>query len=193
MSIQTEIARIISDRNKLRNTGVDLGVALPTDSLSELAFKFESIENRGAVSATVQEGETFTVPEGYHSGSGTVSGVGGSGNYDLQHKTVTPTKTQQDITPDTGFFGLSSVTIEPIPQAYQDVSSVTATAPQVLANMLFVPSNGVLTPGTMPNHGAYSGSINGMTVVSVNVPEGYHNGSGAINLTSDIEDALSLI
>ena len=61
-----------------------------------------SMPNRGAVtgSITTVAGE-YTIPQGYHDGSGTVSGVSGGGNYSLQAKSVTPTKAQQSIAPDT--------------------------------------------------------------------------------------------
>lgn len=193
MPIQQEISRITTARNSLRSTGVNLGIAVSTDNLTELATKFGAIENRGAVHATVEEGETYTIPEGYHNGSGTVSGEAGDGKYDLQQKTVTPTKTQQDVSADSGYYGLSSVTVEPIPANYQDVSSVTATAPDVLATKTFVPASGVITTGTMPNNGAVSASFDGLTDTSYTVPAGYHNGSGSVSLTNDIEMALAAI
>lgn len=191
MSIQTELTRITDSRNKLRNAGINLGIAISTDNLTELATKFAAIENQGAVNANVKEGDTFTIPEGYHNGSGTVSGVAGGGAYDLQHKTIVPTKAQQSVVPDAGYFGLSSVTVEPIPDAYQDVSSVTASASDVLATKLFVPANGVLTGGTMPNNGAISATIDGLTKSSYIIPAGYHSGMGAVSITDDIELALA--
>ena len=102
MSIATEISRIQTARNTIRSKAVELGIGTGTDQLDVLATKIGAIENRGAVSATVQEGDTYTIPKGYHNGSGTVSGIAGGGNYNLQSKQVTPTKSQQNITPDSG-------------------------------------------------------------------------------------------
>ena len=132
MSVATEIARIQTGRNAIRAKLVELGMAQNTDNLDKLAAAVEAIENRGAVSATVQEGDTYTIPKGYHNGSGTVSAVAGGGNYNLQSKTVTPTKLQQNVTPDPGYYGMSDVTVAPIPGSYQDVSAVTAAAGDVL-------------------------------------------------------------
>ena len=125
-NIAEEIARIATARNTIRAKAVELGIAQTNTGLDGLATAIQAVENRGAVSATVQEGDTYTIPKGYHNGSGTVSGVAGGGSYQLQSKTATPTKLQQNITPDSGFYGLSDVTVEPIPEAYQDVSAVTA-------------------------------------------------------------------
>ena len=94
MSVATEISRIQTARNAIRSKAAELGIGTGTDDLTKLAAEIEAIENRGAVSATVQEGDTYTIPKGYHNGSGTVSGVSGGGNYNLQSKTVTPTKAQ---------------------------------------------------------------------------------------------------
>ena len=193
MSTQTEITRLLDARNLLRSKGESLGITLPTDNLTEISIKFDTIVNRGAVQADVMEGETFTIPEGWHNGSGTVSGIAGGGNYNLQQRTVTPTKSQQDITPDQGYFGLSSVTVNPIPAQYQDVSDVTATAANVLEGFMFTTSNGALTAGTMPDNGAMSGSINGLSITSYTVPAGFHNGAGTVSLTNDIELALAAI
>jgi len=187
------IGQIIDDRNALRNIGEGWGVSLPTDNLTQTVAKFSEIINRGAVQAQVKEGETFTIPAGMHNGSGTVSGMGSGGNYTLQQRTVTPSKSEQDITPDEGYFGLSSVTVNPIPSQFQDVSGTTVIAAQVLAGALFVTPQGVTTPGTMTNHGAISGSIDGMTENSYTIPEGYHNGAGTVILTDDIAQALALI
>lgn len=118
MSISSQIARIQTDRNTIRNKLIEIGLAQSTSNLDALATAIDGIENRGAVSAQVQEGDTYTIPKGYHNGSGTVSGVSGGGNYSLQSKTVTPTKQQQNVTPDSGYYGLSDVTVSAIPEAY---------------------------------------------------------------------------
>ena len=128
MSIATELAKLQTARNKIRTKLVALGLVAAAAKLDDCATAVDGISNQGAVSATVQEGDTYTIPAGYHNGSGTVSGVAGGGNYKLQSKTVAPTKAQQAITPDSGYYGLSDVTVSQIPDAYQDVSSVTAGA-----------------------------------------------------------------
>lgn len=193
MSIATEISRIQTARNKLRTKAVGLGIGTSTDSIDTLATAFDGITNRGAVSAQVQEGDTYTIPAGYHNGSGTVSGVAGGGNYTLQSKgPITPTKSQQSIAPDTGYYGLSAVTVGAIPAAYQDVSSVTAGASDVLANKIIVDDEGNVVAGIMPNNGALAGTIDGITATSYSIPAGYSSG-GTVSLTSDIETALAAI
>ena len=192
MSIATEISRIQTDRNTIRAKLVELGMAQSTDGLDKLAAAVEGMENRGAVSATVQEGDTYTIPKGYHNGSGTVSGVAGGGNYSLQSKAITPTKNQQNVTPDSGYYGLSDVTVAAIPEVYQDVSTVTAGAADVLTGKVIVDATGKPVPGSMPNNGALALTIDGLTATSVAIPAGYTSG-GTVSLTSDIEDALAAI
>lgn len=70
--LATQISRIQTDRNTIRTKLVELGMAQTTDDLDKLAAAVEGIVNQGAVSATVQEGDTYTIPAGYTSG-GTVS------------------------------------------------------------------------------------------------------------------------
>lgn len=184
MSIATEIARIETARNTLRTKAVELGIGLGTDKLDAIAADFEGIVNQGAVSATVQEGATFTIPKGYHNGSGTVSGVAGGGNYILQSKTVTPTKKQQNITPDAGYYGLSDVTVGAIPEAYQDVTSVTAVAADVLTGKTIVGKDGAVTAGTMPNNGAVEKTLD-TTTPSYTVPKGFHGGAGVVKIVPE--------
>lgn len=68
MSTQTEITRLQTARNKIRTWLVGLGLATSTDKLDELATKAAAIKNQGAVDASVKEGESYTIPAGYHSG-----------------------------------------------------------------------------------------------------------------------------
>lgn len=190
MSTATEIARLTDARNTVRDKLIDLGLATSTSKLDALATAVDGISNRGAVTATVQEGDTYTIPAGYHNGSGTVSGVAGGGNYNLQSKTITPTKAQQSVTPDSGYYGLSDVTVNAIPEAYQNVSSVTATAGDVLANKIIVDSTGASIAGTMANRGAVSKTLDATTNnQSYTVPSGYHNGSGTVGIVLETKTA----
>ena len=181
MSVATYINSIESSRNTIRNKLVELGLVASTAKLDALAAAIEDIVNQGAVSVTVQEGNTYTIPKGYHNGSGTVSGVSGGGNYTLQSKTATPTKKQQNITPDSGYYGLSDVTVGAIPEAYQDVSSVTAAAGDVLTGKVIVLADGTVTTGTMANNGAVSKTLD-VTTITYTIPKGYHSGTGKVKL-----------
>ena len=170
MSTQTEITRIQNARNKIRTWLVSVGLAASTDKLDTLATAVSGIKNNGAIDAQVKEGESYTVPKGYHDGTGTVKGVGGGGNYQLQAKSVTPTKEQQAITPDQGY--------------YQDVSATTAEEADVLANKVFVKSDGTTAAGTMPDNGAVSKTLDATTGnQTYTVPAGKHSGKGSVKIS----------
>lgn len=182
MSIATIITAIETSRNTIRTKLVELGLVGSAAKLDACAAAIESIIKHGTISATVKEGETFNIPAGYHDGSGTVSGVGGGGNYNLQSKTITPTKKQQTVTPDAGYFGLSDVIVQMIPDNYQDVSSVTAAAGDVLTGKIIVTATGEVIAGDMPNNGAVSKTLDA-TTITYSIPKGYHNGEGVVKIT----------
>ena len=190
MSTASEITRLTEARNTIRDKLIELGIATSTSKLDALATAIDGMVNRGAVSATVQEGDTYTIPAGYHNGSGTVSGIAGGGNYSLQSKTATPTKNQQSVTPDSGYYGLSDVTVAPIPEAYQNVSAVNAAAGDVLAGKIIVDNTGANVTGTMANNGAVSKTLDASSNnQSYTVPAGYHNGSGSVQIVLEEKSA----
>nr|DAZ76837.1 MAG TPA: hypothetical protein [Caudoviricetes sp.] len=190
MSTQTEITRLQTARNKLRTWLVGLGLAASTDKLDALTDKAAAIKNQGAVDANVKEGESYTIPAGYHNGSGTVKGVSGGGNYNLQAKSVTPTKEQQSITPDQGYYGLSGVTVSAIPENYQDVSATTAAPGDVLANKVFIDADGVTQAGTMPDNGAVEKVLDATTGnQEYTVPAGKHSGAGKVSVVLETKSA----
>lgn len=194
MSISDQIIRLQSARNIIKDKLASLGLVDSAAKLEACADAINGIKDNGAVSASVKEGESYTIPAGWHNGGGTVNGVSGGGNYTLEDtKTVTPTKSQQSITASAGFYGLKGVVVDPIPAEYQDVSDVTAEAKDVAAGKIIVLADGTETAGTMPLHNAVTATIDGLVSTSYTIPEGHHNGSGTISLTNDIETALAAI
>lgn len=105
-----------------------------------------TMPNRGAVTGTISTKDgTYTIPQGYHDGSGNVSiasteqaklipkniregitilGVEGSMSASEgmkpQARSATPTFAQQVIAPETGYNCLSQVTVDPITVTYSD-------------------------------------------------------------------------
>lgn len=184
MSVELEISRITTARNKIRTKLTALGLAQSTANIDECATAVEGIKDNGAVSAQIKEGDTYTIPKGYHNGSGTVSGVKGGGEYNLQSKTATPTKEQQNVTPDQGYYGLSDVTVQAIPENFNDTSAVTATATDVLANKIIVDAKGKSVAGTMPNNGAVTKTLDASNP-SYTVPQGFHSGTGSVKIVPE--------
>lgn len=182
MSVSNQISRLQTARNTIRAKLVELGLVASNATLDACATAVEEIVNRGAVNATVREGETYTIPAGIHNGSGVVAGVAGGGNYTLQEKSVTPTKKSQSVTPDSGYYGLSGVSVAAIPEAYQDVSATTAKVGEVLTGKVFVLADGTVTTGTMPNNGAVTKKLD-VSTVKYTIAAGCHSGTGEVSIT----------
>ena len=190
MAISEQITRLQNLRNRWRTKIAELGLGDGTENFENCTIAVESIENHGTISAEVKEGGSYTLSAGYYKG-GTVTGVSGGGNYALQTKEVTPTKSEQPITPDDGYYGMSAVTVKPIPVQYQDVSDVTATEETVLSPEVFVDKEGTVKAGKMVDNKAVNATIDGLNVTEYAIPKGYHNGNGKVSLTNDIENALA--
>lgn len=183
VTIEEKLLSKQNSRNIIRAKLVELGLAESSAKLETLATIIDNITNQGAVSVSLQEGQTYTIPKGYHNGSGTVAGVAGGGDYKLEPtKTVTPTKQQQNITPSSGFYGLEGVTVGAIPEIYQDVSSVNAAKENVSSGKIIVLADGSVVAGTMPNNGAVSKVLDA-TTVSYTIPKGEHSGTGTVSIT----------
>lgn len=124
MGFTAEQSHVLSGKSYLGSKGYTIG----------------SMANKGAVSKTLNASSTsYTIPAGYHNGSGKVS-------ITTETKTATPTKSTQNITPTSGKV-LSKVTVNPIPDRYADVSAVTAEAKYVAKGYSFVDANGNAVAG----------------------------------------------
>lgn len=144
-----------------------------------------TMTNNGAVSATidVRSGHTsYTIPAGYHNGSGTVS-------LTTETKTITPVESSQSVTPTDGKV-LSSVTVNPIPSTYGKVTNTTASASTILSGYKAVVKdangNAELVTGTYTGGGSIatvykdttghiSTSTSGEDVVSITVDPGTYD------------------
>lgn len=194
MSISDKIAGLRNIRNRMRTKLAAMGLVDSAAKFEAIASAVEGIKDNGAVTGSVKEGESYTIPAGYHNGSGVVSGVPGGGSYELETPApVTPTKSQQTISPSEGKYGLTGVVVNPIPGEFQDVSDVNTVPEHVLAGDIFVDAEGTVTPGTMFDNKAVNGTIDGLTAMSYTIPKGYHNGEGVVTLTDDIENALAAL
>lgn len=188
-SIETKFLRIENARDVIRAKLVELGLAESSMHLDALAAIIADIVNRGAVSVQIKEGQTYTIPAGFHNGSGTVSGIAGGGEYMLEPtKSVTPTKSQQNVTPSDGFYGLEGVTVLPIPAMYQDVTPVTALAEDVVSGKIIVLANGTTAAGTMPDNGSVNAVLDAVTV-TYTIPKGKHSGEGKVTITLEQKTA----
>lgn len=108
-----------------------------------------AMKNNGAVTGKIStKAGKYTIPQGYHDGSGTVQideteqaklisaniregitilgvegGMTGSEDVKAQTKTVTPTTAKQTVLPDAGYNSLTSVVVKAIPYVESDNSA----------------------------------------------------------------------
>lgn len=99
-----------------------------------------SMTNRGAVSATINPGGSYTIPAGYHNGSGTVT----ANNASLQTKT-------QNVKPSANWSGQNTNTASITPDSgYAGMSQVNVSVPMLRDYTLFTASQ-TETPSTVYN------------------------------------------
>lgn len=76
----------------------------------------------------------------------------------LQEKSITPTKQEQTVVPDTGYKGLSKVQVGAIPSEYVDTSDATAVAADMLSGKTAYGAYGKLT-GTIETYNGEIGDV----------------------------------
>lgn len=137
------------DANTQDATAADTEILAGKSAYVKGTKKTGTMKNNGAVTGKISTKEgTYTVPQGYHDGSGkvgidsteqaklipaniregvTILGIVGnmSGTEDAkpQAKSVTPSTTAQTVLPDTGYNYLSQVTVGAIPYVESDNSA----------------------------------------------------------------------
>lgn len=136
--------------------------------LADGSIKAGTMVDNGSVNKVLDATTvSYTIPAGKHSGSGKVT-------ITLETKDITPTKETQYVEPTSGKV-LSKVTVNPIPEKFVDNSAVTATDAKVLDGEKYGAPGEVRT-GSMPNNGEISGSVDGITTTSFDIPTGYTSG-----------------
>ena len=123
-----------------------------------------SMTNRGAISKTFTpstSAQSYTVPAGYHNGSGTVT----CNAVSTQTKTATPSSSSQTIDPDSGKF-LSSVTVNAISSRANTYLSAVSSFDYTSSNRTFTLSAGgsyiywlALWVGDFSNRGSATATV----------------------------------
>ena len=137
------------DANTQDATATDAEILLGKTAYNKGTKRTGTMPNNGAVNGIIStKGEQYTVPQGYHDGSGKVSissteqaklipaniregvtvlGVvgtmSGSEGMKAQSKTVTPSTEEQVVLPDSGYNAMSQVTVKAIPYVESDNSA----------------------------------------------------------------------
>lgn len=101
---------------------------------------------------------------------GTFNGV----EINNQTKIVTPTTSQQNVTADSGYTGLETVTVNAIPSQFKNTSDANATTADLLLNKVAYNASGKIV-GAMPNNGATGGTITTQDG-TYTIPAGYTSG-----------------
>ena len=116
--------------------------------------------------------------------------------YELQSKSVSLSSRWQTIFPDSGYYGLSKVVIEPIPENYVDTTGDDGRQYYVLSGVTVLTNingSGVESVGLMPNIGTFNGTIDCLTNESCSIPQGFIAGGTITVDTADLEDELASI
>ncbi len=132
--------------------------------------------NNGAVSETLNAGENYIVPQGYHDGSGIIEAAS------LSSQTIA-TATASDIKQgQTAYVNGLKISGAHVCEGLEDMTAdATAIETDILSNKTAY-ANGTKLTGSMVNNGAISKELNAGE--NYTIPIGYHDGSGIVSATS---------
>ena len=138
---------------------------------------------------------------------------GGSGTFTTQSKTVSPTESQQTVTPDSGYDGLSSVTVNAIPTDYvgssvtrQESKVITPTKSAQTAVSTNTYVTGTVTVSAIPNEyitttdataiasdiaNGKTAYVNGAKITGTHTCSGGTGGTDTSDATATAEDIVS--
>lgn len=194
-TVAGQIERIDDSKVVIVNKLVNM-VGIEADSqIDDAAISLDGVTIATAGTTKIVPGQDYVIPTGYYKGDVTIHAETTGGDLKYQEKTSTPTKAQQVITPDTGYHGLSKVTVNAIPAKYQDVTAVTATAADVLVTKKIVDSKGAVIDGSMANNGTVTTVLDATQVSgeytnsSKTIAQGYHNGKGTVSIVLETKSA----
>lgn len=186
----TDLQELLAKVNNLPDGsgGVDLPDLANPASASELLNNKQLIDEDGnIVTGTMPDNGTltyslntsttsYTIPKGYHSGSGNVS-------ITTETKTVTPAKSSQSVTPTSGKV-LSKVTVNAIPGEYITTTDATADATEIIkGETAYV--NGSKVTGTFSLDSELSTQDNLIAQIKTAL-QGKASGSGGIGSTASV-------
>ena len=99
----------------------------------------------------------------------------------LQTKSAVPDKGVQHILPDTGYYGLDEVIVQPISDAYADISWVTAQPQDVAVGKIFIDNHGVEQEGLIQTVEPVDVIIDTSTTLHTYAP-GTYNGNHTVSV-----------
>ena len=181
-AIDTDVGSLyvgVDDNNKLyfrlTNPSSSYGKRRVVDVDQNITLRHPLANFGDATAADVVAGKTFTSAAGLKV-TGTHECAGGT-TPTLQSKTVTPSESEQTISPDSGYDGLSSVTVEAVSNTYVG-SGVTKKAAQTI------------TPGTADQTLAAGQYLNGAQTIKGDanlLAENIRNGVSIFGVTGSYE------
>lgn len=132
--------------------------------------------NNGAIQENINADESYTIPAGYHNGSGVVKATS------LSVQTEA-TATETDIkSGQTAWVNGKKIFGTHVCEGLEDMTAdATATATDLLLNTTAYVDGSKIT-GTMPNNGAVSQTL--LAGENYIVPKGYHDGNGTVSAST---------